>query len=163
MTAEQSVPTKDQVIAKFRESLPVYAKNLLKITDKKGRMVPFRFNQAQKIAHAKIEDMKRRKGKVRVLILKARQQGISTYAEARAFWLATKSKHHNSFVLSHMDESTTNIFQMVARYYDNIDNPLFKPPLKQRTTKTLHFEGIDSKFRVGTARSSGTSTSRATR
>jgi len=146
-------PALAEAIARCREDLPYYARHLLKVTDKSGKMVPLELNEAQRKVHDRIEDQLKRTGRVRVLVLKARQMGISTYTQARYFWRVTSRTHANAFVLSHLEESTAAIFEMAERFYDNIPHPAFRPPTERRTSKTLKFAGIHSKYRVGTARS----------
>ena len=146
-------PALAKAIERCRVDFPYYAEHLLRVTDKGGKMVPFRLNEAQEKVHARIQEQLQRTGRVRVLVLKARQMGISTYVQGRYFWRVTSRTHANAFVLSHLEESTGAIFEMAERFYDNIPHPAFKPPTERRTSKTLKFAHIHSKYRVGTARS----------
>ena len=89
-------------------------------------------------------------------MLKARQTGISTYTQGRNFWKVTQNRNANAFVLSHLAESTNAIFNMVKYFYDNVPHPAFKPPLASQSASTLVFDEINSRYRVGTARSTQT-------
>lgn len=60
---------------------PYYASHALRIRDKRGRVVPFELNSAQRLLHEKVEAQLSLAGKIRALVLKGRQQGISTYIE----------------------------------------------------------------------------------
>jgi len=52
-----------RILAKCRGGLSIsFAENFLKIRDKSGDTVPFKFNSAQHYLHAKIEEQKARKG-----------------------------------------------------------------------------------------------------
>lgn len=53
--------------------LEFYARNCLRIRTKSGDVHPFKFNRAQQYIHEKLEEQKRRTGRVRALILKGRQ------------------------------------------------------------------------------------------
>jgi hypothetical protein len=64
---------------RLRTDLRYFAEHCLKLRPKTGSLAPFVFNPAQLKLHRKIEEQKARTGKVRVIILKARQLGISTY------------------------------------------------------------------------------------
>lgn len=152
----QIAPELADAIRRCRYDYPYYSEKLLRITNKVGRMVPFVLNEAQMKVHQAIEAQLERKGRVRVLILKARQMGISTYVQGRFFWRVTSRTNANAFVLSHLEESTHAIFEMAERFYDNIPHPAFRPATEQRTSKTLRFAKIKSKYRVGTARSGQT-------
>ena len=48
--------------------------------------IPFAFNECQKRITEALDKQLEETGKVRAIILKARQQGISTYCAARVFW-----------------------------------------------------------------------------
>ena len=69
---------------------PYYAEHCLTIRSKAGGLVPLRLNRIQRTVHDRLEEQLRETGRVRALILKARQPGVSTYVEARFFWHVTK-------------------------------------------------------------------------
>lgn len=141
---------------KLKSNFPLYAKNILKIVTKEGETRPFTLNSGQMYIHNLLNKQLEESGRIRALILKARQVGISTYVEGRFFWKITQNHNANAFVLSHLAESTNSIFNMVRYFYDNIPHPAFKPPLQSQSASTLLFEGINSRYRVGTARSTQT-------
>ena len=58
---------------------PFYSKASLKIRTKTGEIAPLKLNPAQKILQEAVDKQMKTEGKVRVIILKARQQGLSTY------------------------------------------------------------------------------------
>src|SRR5262245_9813414 len=62
--------------ARLRSDLPYFAEHCLKLRPKSGSLAPFIFNPAQLELHRQIEEQKARTGKVRCMILKARQLGI---------------------------------------------------------------------------------------
>jgi hypothetical protein len=142
-----------EVIKKLIASFPLYAKNVLRIVSKQGEVIPFRLNRGQLILHEQLERQLAETGRIRALVIKGRQMGISTYVEGRFFWKVTKTKNANAFVLSHLAESTTAIFRMVRSFYDNAAHSVFKPPLSTSTTTTMVFDGLNSQYRIGTARS----------
>ena len=146
----------EKVAAKFKGNFPLYAKNVLKIVTKEGESVPFALNSAQLYVHNQLEKQLKEQGNVRALVLKARQTGISTYVQGRNFWKVTQNRNANAFVLSHLAESTNAIFNMVKFFYDNVPHPAFKPPLASQSASTLVFDEINSRYRVGTARSTQT-------
>ena len=89
-------------------------------------------------------------GKVRAIILKGRQQGASTYVGGRFIHKVTHNKGVRAFILTHDGESTNALFEMTERYYDNL--PTFvKPVAGTANAKELHFSGIDSGYKIGTA------------
>ena len=80
MTQKQK-PTKklEQVRKRLYEDFSFYAKSALKIRTKTGQIAPLALKPAQEILDDAVTDQIKTDGKVRVIILKARQQGLSTY------------------------------------------------------------------------------------
>ena len=135
---------------RLRDELPFYSRHCLKIRDKAGQLVPFIFNRAQSYLHARIEAQRKKTGRVRVVIVKGRQQGCSTYISARYFHRSTLHSGTNVFILAHISDSTRHIFKMVGAFYDNCPEPM-KPSVKVSNQRNLEFEGLGSEYSVGTA------------
>lgn len=135
---------------KLKDDFDFYARNCLYIRTKSGEVKPFEMNRAQKYIHACIEEQKRKTGKVRALVLKGRQQGVSTYTEARFYWKVTHRQGVKAFILTHEADATANLFEMVERYHKEV--PAFvKPSTGTSNAKELVFDGLDSGYKVGTA------------
>ena len=146
----EKIETK-KIIEAFKTNLTVYAKNCLNIIDKQGKSRPLIFNEAQQTLDKMINEQYAHHGRVRMLILKSRQTGISTYCQARGFWKTVTKKNQNAVVISHLTDSTKAIFGMVRNFYDNLPHPLVKPELKESTTTSLAFTH-GSRWRIATAR-----------
>ena len=115
-----SAPAGEEALARLGQrhkgGLPAYAAGALKIRTKAGRIAPLALNRAQLAVHARLEAQKARTGKVRALVLKARQQGFSTYIQARFFWQVTHRRGMQAFILTHRGEATDNLFAMAERF-----------------------------------------------
>lgn len=135
-------------LRRLREDFPLYASACLKIKTKSGALVPFQLNKAQQHVHERLEEQRARTGKVRALILKARQQGFSTYVGGRFYHRASLNHGVAVFILTHEQAATDNLFNMVARYHDN--TPL-KPKTGAANAKELLFDRLDSGYTVATA------------
>ena len=131
-----------------------YAEKCLKIRTKQGAIMPMALNTAQRFIHERLEEQKKRTGKVRALILKGRQQGCSTYVEARFYWKVTHHKGVRAFILTHLDDATRNIFQIMRRFHEYCPFPV-KPNASHANSRELVFNRLDSGYQVGTARSQG--------
>lgn len=139
----------------LRDDFEYYATNMLKITTKGGgQLVPFQLNRAQKYVHKIIEKQWKEFGRVRVLLLKGRQQGMSTYVEARFFWRVVHNFGMNAFILTHQQKATDNLYNMVDRYYHNLPFH-FKPHISKRNANELYFDKLQSGYKVGTAGNKG--------
>lgn len=143
--------TKQLLATNFEE----YARSCLMIRTKSEALKSLELNVPQKYIHKRLEEQRKKTGKVRALILKGRQQGCSTYVEARFMWRVTHSTGVRAFILTHLDEATTNIFNMAKRYYDHLPD-IVKPATSASNAKELVFSGLDSGYKVGTAKSQGT-------
>ncbi len=136
------------------DDLPYYAEHCLKIRPKAGGLVPLVFNGVQLNVHERLEAQLRDTGRVRALILKARQPGISTYVEARFFHKITKTPGIASFILTHSQQATEAIFGITERYHSNMPEPL-RLKTVAANARELHFDGLDSSIQVSTAGAKG--------
>ncbi len=137
-------------LLKVLKSLPSFAKNFLIIHDKSGAERIFEMNRAQLYIHERLEAQRQATGKVRALILKGRQQGVSTYVQARFFHKIITKRGKKAFILTHLADATSAIFEMTKRYSENMDTALFPQPNKKNDNK-LMYDGLGSGYRVGTA------------
>lgn len=137
-----------EMLRSLRSDFMKYAPGCLRIKTKSGALVPFSPNLAQKRAHSIIEEQRAKTGRVRVLILKARQQGFSTYVAGRFYHRASLNHGVNVFILTHEQPATDNLFNMVARYHQH--SPL-KPATGAANAKELLFSKLDSGYSVATA------------
>jgi len=140
----------DEKLIKVLKSLPLFAKNFLIIHDKSGAERNFVFNRAQQYIHERLEAQLLATGKVRALVLKGRQQGVSTLIQARFFHKTVTKRGKKSFILTHHADSTRALFEMTKRYSENLDKSLFPSPDK-KNDNTLMYDGLGSGYRVGTA------------
>jgi len=111
-------------------------------------LIPFKWNRAQKYAHARLEEQKAKTGKVRALILKGRQQGISTYVSARFYHRASLFKGTSVYILSHEQKSGLTLFSMASTYHKK--NSL-APHTSVENKSEMEFDRLNSKYAVGTA------------
>lgn len=140
--------------ARLRDDYPHYAARCLKIRAKGGGIEPFVLNAAQRHVHAALEKQRRETGGVRAIILKGRQQGCSTYVGGRFYWRVTHGQGRRAFVMTHLDDATKNLFQIVQRFHEHCPEAV-KPDVAQANMRELVFGRLESSFQVGTARSLG--------
>lgn len=130
--------------------LPAFAAANLAIRSKDGAVVPLAFNAVQRTVHDRLERQLSDTGRVRALILKARQPGISTYVEARFYWKVIRRHGVRAYILTHLRDATDAIFEMVDRFHARNTDPA-KPHVGASNAKELWFDRLDSGYRVGTA------------
>ena len=140
---------------KFKEDFSHYATNCLKIQTMEGTLAPFTFNICQQLILKIFKDIRDNNRLVRVVILKARREGISTFTTGR-FYHKTSMEHNRYAVcVTHEPDSTDFLFKMIKRYHLHVPS-LLKPQTLYSNQKLLEFntkdgDGLDSAIRVGTA------------
>lgn len=139
---------------RLQEDLGFYARNCLTIRSKSGKEQPLVFNRAQTFIHEQLEAQRERTGRVRALILKGRQQGCSTYVGGRFYHRTTWSTGIRTFILTHEDAATQNLFEMVNRYHEHCPQYV-RPSTGAANAKELFFDKLDSGYKVGTAGTKG--------
>lgn len=132
----------------MQTDLRYFCQKELRIKLKEGGDAPFVWNRAQQYLHARIEKQLRDTGRVRMFILKGRQQGISTYIAAR-FYHKARQRGRRVFILSHHSSTTGTLFQIVSRYHEAV-HPAAKPAIETDNNRQLIFDN-QSQYTVGTA------------
>lgn len=146
---QKNAPHLVKVHQRLSTDLKYYAAKVIKITDKSGKLVPFKLNKAQLYIHDKLEQQKQEKGRVRAIILKGRQQGASTYITLRYYHNAAWNKYRNVYILSHESKSTQTLFKKVMMYYEESPAPL-RPTVVTQNRNEFEFKN-GSRYSVGTA------------
>jgi hypothetical protein len=145
-----------QEIARLRkrkrllEDFEYYARHALKIRTKDGDVVNLKLNEAQRRLLEMVEAQMKAEGRVRVIILKARQMGLSTAVGGWLYAWVSQRKAQKAMVVTHHADSTKALFDMTKRYHDNCPEAL-KPSTKYASRRELKFDRLDSGYAVATA------------
>src|SRR5262245_19254268 len=134
--------------------LEYFARHALKLRPKMGPLEPFVLNAAQRELHRIVEEQRQKTGRVRIVILKARQLGISTYIAARLFHRTIYSPGWRTIIIGHEKRASTNLYQVVRRFWDNMD-PELRPSVGVSNAEELLFDRMDSGYIVSVATSEG--------
>ncbi|MFZ4748692.1 MAG: hypothetical protein ACOYLK_17715, partial [Sphingomonas sp.] len=132
------------------EDLPTYAEVALVVRPKEGDPRPLILNASQRFVHKRLEEQRAKTGKVRALICKGRQQGVSTYVGGRFYWRVTHRRGARAFILTHEIPATNNLFGMTKRFHENCPDEL-RPTTGASNANELTFPGLDSGYKVSTA------------
>jgi hypothetical protein len=138
----------DSTIEALTKDIELHCETCMYVQDKKGQKVLLQFNRAQRYIHARIEEQRARTGKVRVIILKGRQQGASTYIGARYYCISSINPGKNAFIVAHEQKATDNLFKMVKRYHEH---NVFAPSTSATNSKELVFNKLDGGYKLATA------------
>lgn len=115
--------------------------NILRIDNKDGIVVPFRFNRLQ-------EYFNRNKAS-RNIILKYRQGGCSSAILADMFMDCITIPYMSCAVVSHETRATQRLLDRVQSYYDTMDDP--RPELSADSRSEKVFGEMHSSIYIGTA------------
>lgn len=135
------------VVERLQPDLPLFAKLCLKIRDKEQRLRPLVFNDPQTILHEAAEKQLRETGKIRLIVVKSRRTGASTYIASRGYHKSSLNSGVSVSIVAHISQSTNALYRIVKRFHENND-PLVTPELRQSNVKGLEFDGMDSRYTV---------------
>ena len=135
-------------LQRLDEDLELYCAHCLKIADKSGVLRPFVWNRAQRYIHERLEEQREKTGKVRALILKGRQMGVSTLVAARFYQRCAMNFGQKALIMGHEAKSTNSLYGMVKRFQDY--NPL-APSIGATNAQELIFDKLGSGYALATA------------
>lgn len=132
-----------------------YCKNNLKIKDKVGQIIPLVPNKAQREVVDYVLWCLENDQPIRVIVLKARQEGLSTIIEALIYWWTNTHKNVASKIVAHEQGSATKIYRMFERFYEHT-LPVFQNTRKFHSRTALYFDkpdgtGLKSEIDTATA------------
>lgn len=133
--------TPEKKLKKILDSPKLYIENFIKIVDKNGNIIPFKFNEQQEYFDKHHEKFN--------IILKSRQLGFSTYCMAKCLYIALTKPYSTCLMMSYSIDSATGIFEKLKQQYDFIPEVL-KPKRVVNNKKELKFTN-GSRIIVSTA------------
>ena len=140
-----------EVHRRLTEDFEFFAKHTLTVTTPTpGELLPLCLNKGQLHLNAVAERQLKERGFVRIIGVKGRRQGFSTYVEGRSYWRANRHKGYSILILAHEASSTDYLFAMVKGFHDRTPD-CARPIPKVENTREYQFDVVDSKYRIGTA------------
>jgi len=139
-------PTLNQIDISQLSNFAYYAEKLLRIKTERREILPLIFNTEQKRLHNIWEWQLHQTGMVRLIILKDRRIGVSTYVDGRNFHQCVTIPNTLSFIVTHDKPSLAKLFNMSKLFWEAL--PLRFRPMKRNDNSTiLTFENPSSKDR----------------
>jgi hypothetical protein len=150
--------TLSERVVRYRRDIFGYSKDNLRIIDKRARLIPLVANFAQRHFQKLIGEQLAATGQIRAIVLKARQEGISTWVAARNTRRITLAPNQSVLVVADQKVRGAALFNIYETYHRNL--PEAFRPMKRYSGKgtQLWFDspsgqgGLNSKVNVGTAR-----------
>lgn len=138
------VPLKKLDLLRCAEDFEYYAANLLKIKTTNSELVPFIFNHPQQKFWKVLTELRAKGRLARIIVLKARREGISTISEGLIFHAAHMNENTEAVVIAHEKDAGSKIFNMCKLFYDCLP-PKLRPMTKYASKKELVFSNPDRK------------------
>jgi hypothetical protein len=131
-----------------------YMENMLYIVDKNGNLIKFKLNKEQRALLRHIEFCLGNGIPVRMIILKARQIGLTTFCVGFGYWHTSMNKNKNYGIVAHRLDSAQSIFEKTKIFYNNIPREL-RPQTTQFSSEGIKFDkkdgtGINSRIQFAT-------------
>jgi hypothetical protein len=121
----------------LKHDSPLYARSCLKIIDKNGALMPFHYNPSQIAMERARQRCLDRRRPPRIVSLKARQTGISTWTQGNMFRGIHLNPNRRALTIAHIARSAQIIFRMSQTFLKNM--PKHLAPDVESSTK-LGFE-----------------------
>ena len=146
-----------------RESLKSYkafANRNIKIVNKFGNQVPFEHNEIQTKINETVEQLRADGKPVRIIVLKARQEGVSTNEQGRMLFNTATKKNRTGLITAHEAPATAKIFDKARYMYNNLPKDV-QPMTRASNARELIFDtptgytgkepGLNSKISIQVA------------
>ena len=138
-----------RLLRRLRDDFEFYAENVVTIKSKSG-VQKFKLNKPQKKLLELIDKQYAENKKIRIIILKARQQGFSTFVSAYLYHKLSLSFAKKGIVIGNKADNTRALFDMYRRIHNSMP-PELKPTTDAISRKELNFPKLDTSLIVATA------------
>ena len=143
-----------ELIRRLQADPLLYFSTCLKIQEfGTGNTIPFQLNEVQTIMHSIMERQLKEHDHVRMIVLKARRFGISTYVQGRYFRHAAMNRNKVVQITTHSKAATDVMFAMTRTMEQNLPKEV-KPQLKYSGRRDLHWGsedgGLNSSYSLST-------------
>ena len=143
-----------QLIKKLKQAKDnhsYFCTNFLKIITKEGKIAPFVLNNIQLDFLNKLNQLQKDKYR-KIVILKARQFGMSTFIESLFFRKILFQEGKRAFVIAHQSQSTSAIFNITNLFYEELPDYIKQTfPQEKSNAKEIKMKYGKSSIRIGTA------------
>lgn len=134
-------------ISRFREDQFAYATLCLRIRDKGANLIPLEANFAQTTVENKIRKQWEETGRIRAIVLKARQEGVSTWTAGRFFKRIHLQAGQKGLVIADSLDRAGALFGIYTRFWENLPAEL-KPERKSYANQKRLAFSHDSELAV---------------
>ena len=142
------------LVKRLKEDTLLYFEHCLKIQEfGSGDTVQFKLNEVQLILHKLMQRQLARENHVRMVVLKARRFGVSTFIQGRYFHHTAMNKNKVTHICTHSKAATDVMFGMARMMEQNLPVEL-KPATKYSGKRELFWGsdegGLNSQYTLST-------------
>lgn len=150
VSISEGLTTPKEAIQAQNDPIWLVENEKLSIKTKAGELVPLVLNPIQKKIIAKIRELQAQSKPIRIWILKARQEGVSTLIEAIIYAYTSQRQNINSLILADDLDGSNYLFGMSKLYHEQVGKE-FQYPLQRSNEKKIEFANRHSQILVDTA------------
>lgn len=129
-------------LALYQKDFQVFAREQLQILPKfpiGSPPIGFRLNIVQERINVVAERQLRETGKIRLVVLKARQPGSSTWSAGRLAHLALLQHNIQALTVAHDDGTAQHLFGILRLFYEGMAED-FRPMIRYNTKSAMEFD-----------------------
>lgn len=128
-----------ETIARLRADKVLYAQACLRIRDKSANLIPLVPNFAQRYVEEQLQKQYDETGRVRAVILKARQEGVSTWTGGRFTHKTNLFEGQKALILADSIERAQAIYGIYERFYANLPEDLHPQIVSRQGRRHMQF------------------------
>ncbi len=132
-----------------------WAAQFLKIRDENGVLMPFLMRETQLRFNAILEEEIAQNGYARIIVLKARKEGISSVVQGRAVRTTVETPGWNAGVMAHADDACQAIFERARTMAENLPKGMRRPASKWNRKQIAYKAPHSSTLEVNVAKGRG--------
>lgn len=147
---------------RIKGDFPWYARRFLRIKTKDAKIESLVLKSVQKKIDAHWQKAESEARPLRLYVLKARREGVSTHTDGRIFHRTATRSNRSALIVAHLDDTAVGLFDMVRLFQDSLPPPL-RPMERYSSRRELVFEnphagerpdkpGLRSRISVASAR-----------
>jgi len=123
----------EEVRRRLREDTPFYSQHCLSIVDKRARLGNMIARPAQLRLDAAMEAQREAGRPIRIIVLKSRKVGISTWVQGKILQRITQNPNRRGLVVAQDNDTASELFDIAWTMYVNLpEDPDVKPALIAR-------------------------------
>lgn len=144
---------KADAIRRGQNPLALMDSGKLWIQDKRADLIVLKPNRGQQIILDIIRSKEAAKEKIRIIVLKGRQGGVSTVTEGAIYCRTSQQANRHALIMADEEKKASHLYGMEQRFHENIKKrePALVPDLERSNERGLKFAGIDSHVVIGSA------------